>query len=61
MSDPNPIPFREDREHAAYDPDYAQRFWRVLVQADRVFKQFRTGFLGKVSPVHTSGAASITR
>jgi hypothetical protein len=49
---PNPIPFREDREHAAYDPGYAQRFWRVLVQADRVFKQFRTGFLGKVSPVH---------
>jgi hypothetical protein len=49
---PNPIPVREDREHAAYDPGYAQRFWRVLVQADRVFKQFRTGFLGKVSPVH---------
>ena len=38
--------------HAAYDPDAAQRFWRVLVQADRVLKQFRTGFLGKVSPVH---------
>jgi hypothetical protein len=48
----DPIAFREDHEHAAYDPDYAQRFWRVLVQADRVFKQFRTGFLGKVSPVH---------
>jgi hypothetical protein len=48
----DPIPFREDREHSAYDPDHAQRFWRVLVQADRVFKQFRTGFLGKVSPVH---------
>jgi hypothetical protein len=48
----NPIAFREDREHAAYDPDYAQRFWRVLVQVDRVLKQFRTGFLGKVSPVH---------
>jgi Family of unknown function (DUF5996) len=48
----DPIPFRKDRAHAAYDPDYAQRFWRVLVQADRVFKQFRTGFLGKVSPVH---------
>jgi hypothetical protein len=48
----DPIAFREDRVHAAYDPDYAQRFWRVLVQADRVFKQFRTGFLGKVSPVH---------
>jgi hypothetical protein len=49
---PEPIPFRDDRQHAAYDPDYAQRFWRVLLQADRVFKQFRTGFLGKVSPVH---------
>ena len=48
----DPIPFREDRGHAAYDPDYAQRFWRVLLQADRVFKQFRTRFLGKVSPVH---------
>jgi hypothetical protein len=48
----NPIPFREDRAHAAYDADSAQRFWRVLLQADRVFKQFRTRFLGKVSPVH---------
>jgi Family of unknown function (DUF5996) len=48
----DPIPFREDRAHAAYDPDYAQRFWRVLLQADRVFKQFRTRFLGKVSPAH---------
>jgi hypothetical protein len=48
----DPIPFRADREHAAYDPEAANRFWRVLVQADRVFKQFRTGFLGKVSPVH---------
>ena len=49
---PDPIPFREDREHASYDPDYAQRFWRILLQVDRVLKQFRTGFLGKVSPVH---------
>ena len=48
----NPIPFREDREHAAYDPEFAHRFWRVLLQADRVFKQFRTRFRGKVSPVH---------
>jgi hypothetical protein len=48
----DPIPFRKDREHAAYDADAAQRFWRVLVQADRVLKEFRTGFLGKVSPVH---------
>jgi hypothetical protein len=48
----DPIPFREDRVHTAYDPEYAQRFWRVLLQVDRVFKQFRTGFVGKVSPVH---------
>jgi hypothetical protein len=48
----DPIPFGEDRVHAAYDPDYAERFWRVLLQADRVFKQFRARFLGKVSPVH---------
>jgi hypothetical protein len=46
------IPFRQDRAHAAYDPDAAERFWRVLLQADRVLKQFRTRFLGKVSPVH---------
>ena len=36
----------------AYDPEAAQRFWRALIQADRVFKIFRSGFLGKVSPVH---------
>lgn len=46
------IPFSEDRVHAAYDADAVNRFWRVLVQADRVFKQFRTGFIGKCSPVH---------
>jgi hypothetical protein len=44
--------FSEDRTHFAYDREYAQRFWRVLVQVDRVFKQFRTGFIGKASPVH---------
>ena len=49
---PEAIPFQEDRAHSAYDPVYAQRFWRVLLQVDRVFKLFRTGFLGKVSPVH---------
>lgn len=48
----NPIPFSQDRSHAAYDPAAAHRFWRALVQIDRVFKQFRTGFIGKVSPVH---------
>ncbi|MBJ6124363.1 DUF5996 family protein [Microvirga splendida] len=48
----NPIRFSEDREHASYDADAAHRFWRMLVQADRVFRLFRSGFLGKVSPVH---------
>ncbi|MGH8137045.1 MAG: DUF5996 family protein [Steroidobacteraceae bacterium] len=45
-------PFSRDRTHSAYDAVYAQRFWRVLIQADRVLKQFRTGFIGKCSPVH---------
>jgi len=49
---PNPVPFSQDRAHATYDPAAAQRFWRALVQADRVFKRFRSGFLGKASPVH---------
>ena len=49
---PDPIPFEEDRVHAAYDRDYANRFWRILVQCERLFARFRAGFLGKVSPVH---------
>ena len=49
---PNPIPFAEDHEHASYDAEYAERFWRILVQVDRVFKKFRAGFIGKCSPVH---------
>jgi hypothetical protein len=48
----HPKPFAEDREHASYDPEYANRFWRVLLQSDRVFKIFRSEFLGKCSPVH---------
>ncbi|MCU1258736.1 MAG: hypothetical protein JWO80_1621 [Bryobacterales bacterium] len=48
----DPIPFDQDELHRAYDPKYANRFWRILVQADRVFKEFRTRFIGKVSPVH---------
>src|SRR5918911_1068062 len=47
---PDPIRFPLDRVHAAYDADAAQRFWRALVRVDRVFKLFRTGFLGKASP-----------
>src|SRR5512147_2836209 len=38
---PGAVPFSRDRAHAAYDAEYAQRFWRVLLQADRVLKQFR--------------------
>ncbi|HTI88778.1 MAG TPA: DUF5996 family protein [Alphaproteobacteria bacterium] len=49
---PDATPFDQDTVHHSYDPDYVQRFWRVLVQCDRVFKTFRTGFLGKASPVH---------
>ena len=49
---PNPIRFSEDRIHASYDAAAAHRFWRALVQADRIFKLFRSGFLGKASPVH---------
>jgi len=47
-----PVPFAEDHKHASYEAEYANRFWRILVQADRVFKQFRAGFIGKCSPVH---------
>jgi hypothetical protein len=46
------IPFDQDEAHAAYDPDYASRFWRVLLQSDRIFKIFRARFAGKCSPVH---------
>ena len=49
---PDPIPFDADTNHRAYDRDYANRFWRILVQADRVFKIFRAPFTGKCSPVH---------
>jgi hypothetical protein len=49
---PNPIPFDQDTKHAAYDPEYANRFWRILVCCEAVFKEFRAGFIGKASPVH---------
>lgn len=46
------VPFEQDYQHNFYDADAAQRFWRALVHTDRVMKQFRAGFAGKVSPVH---------
>jgi hypothetical protein len=49
---PNPIAFDRDTEHATYDPEYANRFWRTLVCADDIFKEFRSRFIGKSSPVH---------
>ena len=49
---PNPIPFDEDRVHAAYDSEAVEKFWRILLSVDSVFNQFRSRFLGKSSPVH---------
>jgi hypothetical protein len=49
---PAPIRFSEDSQHAAYDPDAVRRLFLIITNCDRVFKQFRTGFLGKASPVH---------
>ncbi len=49
---PGAVPFPDDRAHAAYDRAFAEKFWRVLLRSHQVFSHFRTGFLGKVSPVH---------
>jgi hypothetical protein len=49
---PDPVKFSQDTQHASYEADAVRRFFQILVNADRVFKQFRTGFLGKASPVH---------
>jgi len=49
---PEPIRFSQDHQHASYDPDAVRRFLQILLNVDRVFKQFRTAFLGKASPVH---------
>jgi Family of unknown function (DUF5996) len=49
---PNPTRFDQDRVHGAYDPRYANTFWRILVTVDSILKEFRSGFIGKASPVH---------
>ena len=46
------IPFAEDAQHGAYDPEAVTRWWRILLACDRVLKRFRSGFVGKASPVH---------
>jgi len=49
---PNPIPFDQDRTHASYYPEAAQKFWRILLSVQCVFDEFRSQFTGKCSPVH---------
>jgi hypothetical protein len=49
---PDAIPFEQDTQHHHYDREYVTRFWRALLQVDRVFKEFRARFIGKCSPVH---------
>lgn len=46
------IRFDQDETHRSYDREYVQRFWKILVQVDRVLKEFRSRFIGKCSPVH---------
>jgi hypothetical protein len=48
----DPIPFEQDHVHASYDPEAVNKFWRILVWTDQVLKEFRSGFIGKASPVH---------
>lgn len=48
----DPIPFEQDERHATYDPESAQRFWQILMQADRLLSIFRARYAGKCSPVH---------
>jgi len=49
---PDPVPFDQDRAHASYDPERVEKFWRILLSVDAIFSQFRSGFIGKCSPVH---------
>jgi hypothetical protein len=49
---PDPIRFDKDTQHASYDPEYAHRFWKILVICENIFQEFRARFIGKDSPVH---------
>jgi hypothetical protein len=49
---PNPIAFDQDTQHASYDAAAVTRFWQALVTVEKIFQEFRAGFVGKVSPVH---------
>jgi hypothetical protein len=48
----SPVRFEEDRQHQSYDPRFVERWWRILVQVQRVFEDCRCAFIGKCSPVH---------
>jgi hypothetical protein len=49
---PTPVRFDTDTQHASYDPEYAHRFWQILILSETVFTEFRSSFIGKDSPVH---------
>src|SRR5439155_6439762 len=49
---PDPVRFESDHKNASYDPEYANRLWRILARTERIFTEFRARFLGKSSPVH---------
>ena len=49
---PSPIPFERDTVHHSYDPELANRFWRIVVEVHRIFTEFRSGYVGKSSPAH---------
>jgi Family of unknown function (DUF5996) len=49
---PDPIRFDQDNHHSSYDRVYVERFWKILLLVDTVFQQFRSGFIGKHSPIH---------
>ena len=49
---PSPVRFTQDEGHDSYDREYAHRFWQILVSAQTVFHEFRSRFIGKLSPVH---------
>jgi Family of unknown function (DUF5996) len=48
----DPVPFDQDQTNCSYDPEYAHRFWRILVSTSKVLQRFRGKFIGKCSPVH---------
>jgi hypothetical protein len=49
---PRPVRFNLDEAHSSYDSEYAHRFWQILVSVSTVLWEFRSGFIGKASPVH---------